>query len=238
MLYQMRILGFMETSLVDWDGHIVSVIFLGGCNFRCPFCHNYKLAHNDPKFPEIPWNEISPVLKRKKSWLDGVCITGGEPMMHPEIFSLCQDIKEQGIGVKMDTNGYYPYPLKRLIEQKLCDFVAMDVKAPLNEKYSQAVGRKLDLAPIRRSIQLLMESGIGYEFRSTLVPGLIDPEDIPKIGKAVKGAKLFTFQHYNPKDAPTKAYKEKGSYSRTQAEEMAERLKPFVKEVKLRGKFL
>ncbi len=234
----MRILGFMETSLVDWDGKIVSVIFLGGCNFRCPFCHNYQLALDDPKLPETPWDDIAAVLKRKKDWLDGVCITGGEPMMHPEVFAMCRAIKEIGPKVKIDSNGYFPYPLKELIESELCDFVAMDIKAPLNEKYSAAAGRKLDLAPIRRSIRLLMESGTGYEFRSTLVPGLIDPEDIPEIGKAVQGAEVFTLQHYNPEHAGTEAYRKKETYSRAEAEEMASSLKPFVKEVRLRGKFL
>ncbi len=234
----MRILGFIETSLVDWDGQIVSVIFTGGCNFRCPFCHNFELALDGPDLPETSWDEIMATLKRKRDWLDGATITGGEPMMHPEVFFLCRAIKNLGLKVKIDSNGGFPYVLKELIEQGLCDFVAMDIKAPLNEKYSLATGRQLDLAPIRRSIRLLMESGVGYEFRSTLVPGLIDPEDIPEIGAAVRGAETFALQHYNPENAPTEKFRKTGSYSKAEAEAMAVALRSFVKEVKLRGKFL
>jgi pyruvate formate lyase activating enzyme len=232
-----RILGFTETSLVDWDGRIVSVIFLGGCNYSCPFCHNHALAQDDPTLPEKPWAEIAAVLEQKSEWLDGVCITGGEPMIHPEIFSLCRNIKRLGIQVKIDTNGAFPYPLRRLMELNLCDAIAVDIKAPLTERYSTAAGKKVHLAPLRRTIRLLLESDLDYELRSTLVPGLINPDDIAGIGKSVEGAKVFALQQFNPEQAPVKAYREKTSYTLSEAEAMAESLRPFVKEVKLRGKF-
>jgi len=234
----MRIVGFIETSMVDWDGRISSVIFTGGCNLRCPFCHNAKVANDDKELEEIKWSDIAAVLERKKGWIDAVVITGGEPMMHPEIFDLCSRIKQLGPMVKMDSNGFFPYSLKELIERGLADFVAMDIKAPLNKKYSAAAGREVDCAVLRRSIRLLLESGVDYEFRSTLAPGLIDPEDIPEIGAAVKGAKSLVLQHFNPEGARTEGFRKKDSYSRKEAEEMAEALRPFVKEVKLRGKFL
>jgi pyruvate formate lyase activating enzyme len=236
-LSPMRILGFTETSLVDWDGRIASVIFVGGCNYACPFCHNYLLARDDPTLPDRPWAEIAAILDQKREWLDGVCITGGEPMLHPEVFSLCGSIKRLGIPVKIDTNGSFPYPLKRLLELNLCDAVAMDIKAPLSDRYSAAAGRKVSTAPLRRTVRLLLESGMEYEFRSTLVPGLVNPDDMADIGKAVEGARVFVLQQFNPEQAPVKAYQDKTSYTMSEAEAMAESLRPFVKEVKLRGKF-
>lgn len=233
----MRILGFTETSLVDWDGRISSVIFVGGCNYSCPFCHNYAVAEDDPALPEKPWAEIAAVLEQKREWLDGVCITGGEPMIHPEIFSLCRSIKRLGMPVKIDTNAAFPYPLKRLLELDLCDAVAVDIKAPLNERYSTAAGKTVRLAPLRRTIRLLQESDVDCEFRSTLVPGLINPDDIADIGKAVEGAEVFALQQYSPDQARAEAYREKTSYTLSEAEAMAELLRPFVKEVKLRGRF-
>ncbi len=237
----MRILGLEPTSLVDWDGRTVSVAFLGGCNFTCPFCHNLALAHaapDDPAFPEIPWEEVEELLTRHPGMRDGLCITGGEPMMHPEIFDLCRQVKRLGLAVKIDTNGSFPYPLMKLIDLGLCDFVAMDIKAPLGDRYNLAAGRRVDLAPIRRSVRLLMESGIGCEFRTTLVPGLVDPEDMPVLGKTIQGAPRYVLQHYIPESAPTEEFRKRGTYTRAQAEEMAELLRPFVNEVRLRGKFL
>lgn len=234
----MRIVGFIPTSLVDWDGKITSVIFVAGCNFSCPFCQNAPVADDDPSLPTITYEEIKSLLEQKLGWLDGVVITGGEPMMHPEIFELCARIKQLGLKVKMDTNGSFPYPLKRAIALKLIDAVAMDIKAPLNSRYSSAVGRRLpSLAPIRRSIKLLIESGIEYEFRATLVPGLINPEDIPEIGNAIKGAKTVVFQQFVPENARSSAYQQKKPYSLQDVEKMRAEIAKFVDKVKLRGKF-
>ncbi len=234
----MRIVGFIPTSLIDWDGKITSVIFTGGCNFRCPFCQNTQVAEDDPALPAISWDEIKSLLESKLGWLDGVVVTGGEPMMHPEIFQLCANIKQLGLKVKMDTNGSFPYPLKRAIALKLVDAVAMDIKAPLNSRYSIAVGRHLpSLAPIRRSIRLLLESRIEYEFRSTLVPGLITYKDIPEIGRALKGARRLVLQQFVPENARSTAYRQKKPYSLEDAERMRAEIAGFVGEVKLRGKF-
>lgn len=234
----MRIVGFISTSLIDWDGKITSVIFTGGCNFRCPFCHNTQVAEDDPALPAITWEEIKSLLESKLGWLDGVVVTGGEPMMHPEIFQLCAGIKQLGLKVKMDTNGSFPYPLKRAIALKLIDSVAMDIKAPLTSRYSLAAGRDLgSLAPIKRSIRLLLESGIDYEFRITLVPGLVNPKDITEIGTAIRGAKRVALQQFVPENARSSAYRKKEPYRLQEAELMRSELTKFVSEVKLRGKF-
>jgi len=234
----MRIVGFVETSLVDWDGQITSVVFTGGCNFVCPFCHNAQVADDDPALPEVAWPDIAAVLERKRKWVDGVVLTGGEPAMHPELFGLCERIKRLGFKVKLDTNGSFPYVVRSLIERRLVDFVAMDIKAPLNHKYVAATGHDVEPALIRRSIRLLVESGMDHEFRCTLVPGLIDPADIPEIGAAIRGARCVVLQHFNPEGSRAESYRKKGSYTRAEAEAMAEALRPFVCEAKLRGKFV
>ncbi|MGQ9677692.1 MAG: anaerobic ribonucleoside-triphosphate reductase activating protein [bacterium] len=234
----MRILGFIPTSLVDWDGKITSVIFLGGCNFVCPFCHNSAIANDDPALPAISWAEIKLELERKLGWLDGVVVSGGEPLMHPELFELCARIKRLGLKVKLDTNGSFPYALKRTLALQLVDCVAMDIKAPLDERYSIAAGRTLPhLAPIRRSIKLLREWDKEVEFRVTLVPGIINPEDAETLGNDLKNVKRVVLQQFVPQNARQKSYREKEPYSRVEAEEMQRVFSQFVSEVKLRGNF-
>lgn len=235
----MRIVGFIPTSLIDWDGKITPVLFIAGCNFCCPFCHNTPVADDDPNLPSIPLSEIRTNLENKLGWIDGVVITGGEPMMHPEIFDLFAALKQLNFKIKVDTNGSFPYPLKRAVALQLIDAVAMDIKAPLNERYAEAIGRNLpSLAHLRRTIRLLMESGIEYEFRITLVPGLVNPEDIPQIGSALRHAKTVVLQQFVPENARSPVYRQKTPYSLAQAERMRSELTEFVSEVKLRGRFL
>ncbi len=235
----MRIVGFIPTSLVDWDGRITSVIFTAGCNFVCPFCHNHEVADDVPALPSIPWATIRSELERKLGWLDGVVLTGGEPLLHPEIFELCELLRRMGLKIKLDTNGSFPYPLKRAVALGLVDFVAMDIKAPLdNRRYSEAAGRDLSsLAPIRRSLKLLMESGIDYELRITLVPGLVNLDDMEALGRALRGARTVVLQQFVPENSRSRGYQKKVPYRRDEAEAMARSLSCFVSEVKLRGKF-
>jgi len=233
----MRIVGFTETSLLDWHGRISAVLFIGGCNFSCPFCHNYRIADDDPELALVPLEEVTPTLHRKRDWYDGVVLTGGEPLMHPEVFDLCRQFKATGQQVKVDTNGAYPYALKTLLELKLVDAVAMDIKAPLDSRYTKAAGKHLDLAPLRRTIQLLIESGVEHEFRCTLVPGLINPEDATAIGETIKGAQAVALQEYNSSRARVKGFGEAKSYTLAEVEAMAEVLRRSVKEVRIRGSF-
>jgi pyruvate formate lyase activating enzyme len=233
----MRIVGFTETSLLDWHGRIAAVLWIGGCDFACPFCHNYRIADDDPELTLVPWEDIARTLRRKRDWYDGVVLTGGEPLMHPEVFELCRRIKDIGQHVKIDTNGSFPYALKALLELKLADAVAMDVKAPLDSRYAKAAGRHMDVAPLRRTIRLLLESGIEHEFRCTLVPGLINPEDIAAIGEAIKGAQAVALQEYHHARARVKGFGGAESYTRSEVEAMAEALRPTVREVRIRGSF-
>ncbi len=128
----MRIVGFTETSLLDWHGRIAAVLWIGGCDFACPFCHNHLIADDAPELQETPWDDIARTLQRKRDWYDGVVLTGGEPLMHPEVFELCRRLGSMGLKVKIDTNGSFPYALKAPDRAELVDAVAMDVKAPLD----------------------------------------------------------------------------------------------------------
>ena len=196
----MDIKGFVDVSFVDWDSKISAVIFLPNCNFRCPFCHNGNLVSNPEKSETIPFEQIENQLKRHKNWIDGVCITGGEPTLHADLPELCSKIKKMGFQVKLDTNGTNPTLLKGLLKKGLIDYVAMDIKAPLTvQKYSKACGvdvKKL-LGNVKESIGTLMESSIDYEFRTTVVPTIHDVEDIRQICSSLVGCRKYVLQKFD-----------------------------------------
>lgn len=201
---------FIETSLVDWDGKISSVVFFDKCNFMCPFCQNWDLIINPDKFPIIEWDHIKQKLQKKKGWVDGVVLTGGEPLCcEQEVFQICRKIKKLGLQVKLDTNGSYPEILQNLIESKLIDFVAMDIKAPIDERYNMAAGKQVDLEKISKSVQMLLKGEIDYEFRTTCAPGIIDENTIHQIGKKIKDAKKWALQAHVPDNAYKALYRQK-----------------------------
>ncbi len=195
----MEIKGFIDLSLVDWDRKISSVVFLAGCNLRCPFCYNTALVLHSEKLPTIPFEKIEGHLKKRVGWVDGVVITGGEPTIHSDLPNLCQRIKKLGFQVKVDTNGTNPVIIKELIDRKLVDYVAMDIKAPLKkEKYSRACGVNTEnlLEKIEKTIDLLLEDEVGYEFRTTVVPSLHGKQDIEDICQRIKGCRKYVIQNY------------------------------------------
>lgn len=193
-----KIKGFNENSLINWNGKISAVIFLSGCNFACPFCHNSSLAKNDPNIADISPEFILEELAKKKAWLDGVVITGGEPCLYHDLFDFIKKIKDLGFKIKLDTNGYKYKVLETLIKQKLVDYIAMDIKAPLNEKYNQATGKTVNISQIMKSIELLQNSGIDYEFRTTFVPNLLNKDDLVEIANYLKGSKRYYIQQFKP----------------------------------------
>ncbi|MCJ7614751.1 anaerobic ribonucleoside-triphosphate reductase activating protein [Candidatus Bathyarchaeota archaeon] len=196
----MDVKGLIDISFVDWDGKISSVLFLPTCNFRCPFCHNVNLVLCPEKLDTIPFEYIEDQLKKQKGWTDGVCITGGEPTLHSSLPELCSRIKKMGLMVKLDTNGTNPTMLKELMDMKLVDYVAMDIKAPLTiEKYSKATGVNTEklLENVKESIRLLMESGIDYEFRTTVVPSIHSLEDIKQVCRSLKGCRKYVLQKFD-----------------------------------------
>jgi pyruvate formate lyase activating enzyme len=192
--------GFLDVSFVDWDGKVCSVIFLSKCNFRCPFCHNVNLVLYPETLETIPFEIIEKNLKRQKDWIDGVCITGGEPTLNSTLPDLCSKIKKMGFLVKLDTNGTNPTMLKELVDSKLVDYIAMDIKAPLTlEKYSKAtdVNTEKLLENVKTSIQILKESNIDYEFRTTVVPTLHKVDDVKQICQSLQGCKKYVLQEFD-----------------------------------------
>ena len=195
----MEIKGFIGVSLVDWDGKVSSVIFLPGCNMRCPFCYNTKLVLNPKEMPTIPFEEIQNYLKKHEGWIDGVVITGGEPTIQEDLPILCEEIRKMNLAVKVDTNGTNPSMIRNLLEKGLINYVAMDVKAPLTEDaYSKASGVNTAtlLKSIDETIGTLLESGVKYEFRTTLVPTMHGASDIEKICEKIKGCRKYALQNF------------------------------------------
>ena len=188
--------GFQKMTVQDFPGKIACIIFTHGCNFRCPFCHNAALVTEESdKFTE---DEILSYLNRRRGILDGVCISGGEPLIHgEEIFTLMHKIKELGYLIKLDTNGYLPERLKEALERGLVDYVAMDIKNCL-KKYPKTAGiPSVNTENIKKSIEIIMSCGVDYEFRTTVTQELHNPEDFVQIGKLIKGAKRYYIQNFS-----------------------------------------
>lgn len=190
----MEFVGLDKMSMLDYEDYVSAVIFAPKCNFRCPFCHNGDSVLNSSV--EIPFNDILAYLESRKGLLDAVVVTGGEPTLMPDLEDKIRQIKELGFQVKLDTNGTNPELLKHLIDEKLIDYVAMDIKNS-KEKYALTAGCKfVDLEKIKQSIDILKNSGIRYEFRTTLVKEFHDFSDIKGIGELVKGAKRLYLQKF------------------------------------------
>ena len=189
--------GFQKFSLIDYPDKICAIVFTQGCNFRCPYCHNPELV--DPKKfgIELKKDEILPFLDRRKGKLDAVTITGGEPLLQSDLSAFLSAIKRLGYLVKLDTNGSFPSRLKKIIELRSVDYLAMDIKTSL-DKYHQVIKAKIDTRKILDSIRLIMDSGLDYEFRTTIVKALFEKDDFYKIGQLIKNARLYVLQKFVP----------------------------------------
>ncbi len=197
----MNIRGFIDSSFVDWDGKVSCVVFTGGCNLRCRFCYNFGLVLHPREFEEIPEEYILGYLKEHADFIDGVCITGGEPTLQKDLVQFCREVKALGIAVKLDTNGTNPGVLRGLLDEGLVDYVAMDVKAPFDEEsYSHLSGVSLKggLDSIKETIDIILTSGVDHEFRTTVVPGVHTVGDIERISESVIGASRYFLQKFMP----------------------------------------
>ncbi|MBQ6321857.1 MAG: anaerobic ribonucleoside-triphosphate reductase activating protein [Lachnospiraceae bacterium] len=195
----MNIYGLQKMTLLDFPGHVACTLFLGGCDFRCPFCHNFELAEGRAE-PVMQEEAFYSFLDKRRGLLDGVAITGGEPCLHKELPALLRGIRERGFLTKLDTNGYHPQMLGALLEEGLVNYVAMDIKnSP--EKYAQTCGiPQVDLNKIRESIALLMNSRMEYEFRTTVVAEFHEAADFEKMGMMIAGAKHYYLQSFTDRD--------------------------------------
>lgn len=228
----MIIEGIQKFTLLDYPGHLAATLFLHGCNLRCPFCHNAGLVVRAPA-SEVSLGDLGAFLSKRKGILDGICVTGGEPLMTDDSLSLLQYIKSFGYKVKLDTNGFYPQRLREAVSRGLADFVAMDIKSS-EEGYPAACGREgIDLSPVCESVSFLLSGNVDFEFRTTAVKGLHSPADFASIGRWIEGAPRYFIQQYiDSGDIITPGF------SSPSKEEMASFLasvKPFVPSAELRG---
>ena len=228
----LKIHGLQKMTLLDYPGHVACTVFLGGCDLRCPYCHNYELAVGGAQ-PVMDDQEFLSFLKKRKGLLDGVAITGGEPCLHPDLPDFIQDIRAFGFLVKLDTNGLHPQMLRRLLENGLVDYVAMDIKnSPA--RYAETAGTdSVDLDLIRESIQLIRSLAPSYEFRTTVVRELHGPEDFEQIGELISGAKSYYLQCFTDRDSVPFAGFHAPSVDELQS--YAEIMRRHVRSVQLRG---
>jgi len=239
---KLEIRGMIENSLLDWDGKVVSTLFVPRCNFRCPYCQNSGLVLYPEKYPVIPVSVIQEHLLKYRNWIDGICLTGGEPCLYEDIDLFLEEIKKLGMKIKLDTNGAFPEVIKKLFEKNLVDYIAMDIKSSFENsldrektKYEEAAGVKVDTNRIKESIRIIMESGIEYEFRTTVVPVLHTAEDITAIARYIKGARKYCLQNFSSREVMRAKFKKVVPYKLEELEEMRKLSLVFVKECIVRG---
>lgn len=233
--------GFIETSFSDWPGKVAAVLFLPSCNFRCLYCHNHGLVVLPEKYPDFPLGEIVEKLRQRRGWIDGICISGGEPTLHPWLPALIRYLKSAArlapagvsLGIKVDTNGTHPEVLQSLLGEGLLDYVALDLKGPLEaDRYGRIAGVPLGgegLARIQASIQILLNGPVDYEFRTTLVPGFIGEEELYALAGRVRGAKRYTLQNFDPRDPLDAGLKSVAPFDESTLRRMQERVNEIIK---------
>lgn len=228
----MIIEGLQKTTLLDFPGLVACTVFAHGCNLRCPFCHNAGLVVRKPE-NIISQEELSAFLQKRKGILDGVCLTGGEPLAQKDAIEFIEFLRSFGYKIKLDTNGFYPERLKEVIDKGLVDYIAMDIKSS-PEGYPKAVGvPDIDISPALESIKLIMASGIDYEFRTTAVKGLHLVSDFERIGDMIAGAKQYFIQQFiDSGDIIENGY---SAFSGEETEKLIAAVREKVPNVKARG---
>ena len=228
----LKIAGIQKTTLLDYPTKVAAIVFTQGCNFRCGYCHNPDLLEQNKNTDFLPENFIS-FLKTRQGKLDGVVITGGEPTLQSGLYDFIKQIKQLDFAVKLDTNGTNPKILKKLLSENLVDYIAMDIKAPI-EKYSEITGINVNTNNIKTSIDLIIKSLTEYEFRTTVLKSQLSFEDFDKIGQTIKGANLYYLQKF----VPNKIYDERllsdTTYNDKEFQEICNHMKQYIKEVNYR----
>lgn len=228
----MHIQGLNKLSLIDYPEHLACVLFAHGCNLRCPFCHNAPLVTFNPASP-MDMSVISDFLEKRKGILEGICLTGGEPLMQKDCLDFLRYLRKFGFKIKLDTNGFFPKELKIAIDEKLVDYIAMDIKA-CKENYPLAVGNEnIDISPIYESIDIIKNSSIDYEFRTTAVKGLHKIDEFSEIANWIKGAKKYFIQQFsNSGDLISNKY---SPFSQEEMNLILKSVKDIIPESYLRG---
>ena len=221
--------GIQKLSLVDFPGHVAAALFTAGCNMRCGYCHNPELVLPERLASSIPIDDIMQFLQSRVGRLDGVVVSGGEPTIHDDLPELIRRIKALGYDVKLDSNGTRPEMIRQLIDDKLINFVAMDIKGPL-EKYQTIAARPIDLDAVQETIALLISSGIGHEFRTTIVREQLEPSDFHKVGEMVRGAKRFALQHFRPGSTLAPQFEQASTFSESEFQKTKTIMEGYVDE--------
>ena len=229
----MRIGGLQKVSLIDYPGKICATVFTQGCNFRCPYCHNPELVDPD-LFGECESEDgLMSFLNKRKGKLDAVSITGGEPTIQQDLIAFVRRVKNIGYFVKIDTNGSNPEVMHEIIDEKLIDYIAMDIKAPL-KKYKKVTQSNIDDSKILQSIEMIITSGIPYEFRTTLLKSRLTEGDILEIGKIIKNASLYVLQSFVASKTLDQSCLSEATYSLEEMEVMKEKLLQDINSVIIR----
>ena len=226
----MLIGGLQKMTMLDYPGKVACTIFTYGCNFRCPFCHNATLVIDEASL--IPKEEVLSYINKRKGILDGVVVTGGEPLLQNDIIDFLRELRESGLLIKLDTNGSYPEKLKEIIDLGLVDYVAMDIKNS-RDKYEITTGTKIDIKKIEKSVQILMENRVDYEFRTTVVKEYHEMDDFYQIGEWLRGAKRLFLQPF--KDSENLIGENLQSHTPQALEGFKKVLKANINEVSIRG---
>lgn len=229
----MKIMGLQKLTLLDFPGHMACTVFTGGCNFRCPFCHNAALVSEPNLEPVISEDEFFCFLKKRQGVLDGVCITGGEPTLQPDLEDFILKIRDLGYSVKLDTNGFLPKKLISLVEKGLIDYVAMDIKSSL-EDYGRATGiENFNIAPIKQSVDYLLGGNVKFEFRTTLVKELHTKQHIVDIGEWLKGDEPYYLQKFE--DSGNLIMSGLHGYDENEMKTLLNLLKTYLPNAEIRG---
>ena len=227
--------GWVKTTLIDFPGQIASILFLGGCNLRCPMCHNADLVLRPGTIEDIPLDDILAYLRQNKGKITGVVASGGEPCVNSGLIPLLSKFKEMGFAVKLDTNGFYPDILGEILAQHLIDYAAIDIKAP-PEKYALLCGLpSVDMDRFKQSLKLLIESKIDHEFRTTIVPNLINQEDVAAIARWLPHQSHYILQQFRPQGCLDPEFNELIPYPSKTILQMQAQAKEWLNKVSVRG---
>jgi len=225
--------GLRKFSLIDYPGKTSAVVFTVGCDFRCRYCHNPELVIPEEYAREIPLAEIYDFLESRRGKLDAVCVTGGEPTLHSDLPDTLEKIKSMGFSVKLDSNGSRPEVLKNIIGRGLVDYIAMDIKAPF-EDYEKVVGYPVSAEKLKKSADLIMKSGVRYEFRTTVAKSLASEGDLAKIAETIAGAENYYLQKFVPAKMNDPLFSDNFPYSREELATIAKKLEKYVKNCRVR----
>jgi pyruvate formate lyase activating enzyme len=230
----MSIKGFQGTSLLDFPGRIASLVFFGGCNLTCPYCHNPGLVLDPGQYPDYPVEAVLDQLQSRRRFIDGVVVSGGEPTLDPGLLPFLRQVKGLGLAVKLDTNGLRPEVLEQAVAEGLVDRVALDLKtAPA--RYGELHGGPVDASGLQLSVRLLLAGAVDYELRTTCVPGLVEEADIRAVGELVRGARRWVLQQFVPGHSLAEELREIEPHSVETIRTLANVARGYVGEVAVRG---